>query len=121
MQRYRMRRWVVVAVVLAASALATGCPKEKQSSIKNGSGKVPGNQGAALPKLTVGIQVSPAMALVMVAEDKGFFDKAGVDVEIKEFTAGGPSSSPTASLTSTGSATARSRSSASVRRTSPRP
>jgi len=42
----------------------------------------------ALPKLTVGIQVSPAMALLMVAEDAGFFDKAGVDVEIKEFTAG---------------------------------
>jgi len=41
-----------------------------------------------LPKLTVGIQVSPAMTLIMVAEDKGFFDKAGVDVEIKEFTAG---------------------------------
>lgn len=41
-----------------------------------------------LPKLTVGIQVSPAMALLMVAEDKGFFDKAGVDVELKEFTAG---------------------------------
>lgn len=40
------------------------------------------------PKLTVGIQVSPAMALLMVAEDEGFFDKAGVDVEIKEFTAG---------------------------------
>lgn len=41
-----------------------------------------------LPKLSVGIQVSPAMTLVMVAEDKGFFDKAGVEVEIKEFTAG---------------------------------
>jgi ABC-type nitrate/sulfonate/bicarbonate transport system substrate-binding protein len=41
-----------------------------------------------LPKLTVGIQVSPAMTLVMVAEDGGFFDRAGVDVEIKEFTAG---------------------------------
>lgn len=41
-----------------------------------------------ISKLTVGIQVSPAMTLVMVAEDKGFFDKSGVDVEIKEFTAG---------------------------------
>lgn len=44
--------------------------------------------GNDLPKLSVGIQVSPAMTLVMVAEDMGFFDKAGVDVEIKEFTAG---------------------------------
>ncbi|HPG41121.1 MAG TPA: NrtA/SsuA/CpmA family ABC transporter substrate-binding protein [bacterium] len=39
-------------------------------------------------KLTVGIQISPAMTLIMIAEDEGFFDKAGVDVEIKEFTAG---------------------------------
>ena len=50
------------------------------------------NQGGKsekdIPKLSVGIQVSPAMALVMVAEDEGFFDKEGVDVEIKEFTAG---------------------------------
>src|SRR5215211_6884736 len=39
-------------------------------------------------KLTVGIQVSPAMALVMVAKDKNFFDQEGLDVELKEFTAG---------------------------------
>lgn len=45
-------------------------------------------QSLTLPSLTVGIQSSPAMTLVMVAEDKGFFDEAGVDVEIKEFTAG---------------------------------
>ena len=44
--------------------------------------------GETLPELTVGIQVSPATTLVMVAEDAGFFDKAGVDVQIKEFTAG---------------------------------
>jgi NitT/TauT family transport system substrate-binding protein len=43
---------------------------------------------APLPKLTVGIQVSPAMTLLMVAKDQGFFEKAGVDVELKEFTAG---------------------------------
>ncbi len=42
----------------------------------------------ALPHVTIGIQTSPAMALVMVAKDKGFFEKQGLDVEIKEFTAG---------------------------------
>lgn len=36
----------------------------------------------------MGIQVSPAMTLVMVAKDKGFFLEEGVDVEVKEFTAG---------------------------------
>ena len=38
--------------------------------------------------MTVGIQTSPAMTLVMVAEDEGYFEKAGVEVELKEFTAG---------------------------------
>lgn len=38
--------------------------------------------------VTVGIQTSPAMALVMVAKDKQFFDQEGLDVELKEFTAG---------------------------------
>lgn len=41
-----------------------------------------------LQPVTVGIQTSPAMALVMVAKDKGFFEKQGLNVELKEFTAG---------------------------------
>jgi ABC-type nitrate/sulfonate/bicarbonate transport system substrate-binding protein len=39
-------------------------------------------------KLTIGIQVSPAMALIMVAKDKGFFDQQNLDVQFQEFTAG---------------------------------
>ena len=39
-------------------------------------------------KVTIGIQVSPAMTLIMVAKDKGFFSKEGLDVELKQFTAG---------------------------------
>ena len=45
-------------------------------------------QPAAKQRVTVGIQTSPAMALVMVAKDKQFFEQEGVEVEIKEFTAG---------------------------------
>lgn len=45
-------------------------------------------QNEKLETLTVGIQVSPAMGLVMVAEEEGFFDQNGVNVEIVEFTAG---------------------------------
>jgi NitT/TauT family transport system substrate-binding protein len=41
-----------------------------------------------LEHVTVGIQTSPAMALIMVAKDKGFFETQGLDVELKEFTAG---------------------------------
>lgn len=39
-------------------------------------------------KVTLGIQMSPAMALVMVAKDRGMFEKHGLTVELKEFTAG---------------------------------
>ena len=45
-------------------------------------------QPKELQHVTVGIQTSPAMALVMVAKDKGFFEKQGLNVELKEFTAG---------------------------------
>src|ERR1035441_6281221 len=38
--------------------------------------------------VTIGIQTSPAMALVMVAKDKLFFQEEGVDADLKEFTAG---------------------------------
>ena len=41
-----------------------------------------------LNHVTIGIQTSPAMALVMVAKDKGFFEKQGLDVELKQFAAG---------------------------------
>lgn len=41
-----------------------------------------------LQHVTIGIQTSPAMALLMVAKDKGFFEKEGLNVELKEFAAG---------------------------------
>jgi NitT/TauT family transport system substrate-binding protein len=39
-------------------------------------------------KVSIGIQVSPAMMLLMVAKDGGFFEQQGLDVELKQFTAG---------------------------------
>ena len=44
----------------------------------------PGN----LEKVTVGYQPSISAALLMVAKDKGFFTKHGLDVQMQEFTAG---------------------------------
>ncbi|MBM3308715.1 MAG: ABC transporter substrate-binding protein [Candidatus Altiarchaeales archaeon] len=38
--------------------------------------------------LTIGIQNSPANALIMVAKDKGFFQQEGLNVELVEFTGG---------------------------------
>lgn len=38
--------------------------------------------------IKIGIQTSPAMALLMIAKDKGFFEKNGIEVELVEFTAG---------------------------------
>lgn len=41
-----------------------------------------------LPAVKIGIQVSPAMAVVMVAKEKAFFEAEGVDVTLERFTAG---------------------------------
>lgn len=73
-------RGTLWAVLLLATV--TGC--------KGGETAAPQPAAAQkkAPKLTVGIQTSPAMALVMVAKDAGYFERAGLDVEIKEFTAG---------------------------------
>jgi ABC-type nitrate/sulfonate/bicarbonate transport system substrate-binding protein len=41
-----------------------------------------------IPTVTMGIQASPALALPMVAKDMKYFEKNGIDVEIKDFAAG---------------------------------
>ena len=41
-----------------------------------------------LQKVSVGFQPSPPMAILMIAQDKGFFEKQGLSVDLKEFTAG---------------------------------
>jgi sulfonate transport system substrate-binding protein len=50
------------------------------------SGK--GNPSAATHEVTIGIQVSPAMALAMVASDEGYFEDEGLHVKLVPFTAG---------------------------------
>jgi len=41
-----------------------------------------------MPVSTIGIQASPAMALIMVAKQAGCFDAAGIDVDLRPFAAG---------------------------------
>jgi len=47
-----------------------------------------GSERKTTEKVSIGIQSSPAMGLVMVAKEKGFFAKEDLDAELKEFTAG---------------------------------
>ena len=70
--RYALR--IAVLGVLSS----TGCKK-----FESGGAPAP-----APTKVTIGIQVSPAMTLLMVAKDRGLFLAQGLDVELKEFTAG---------------------------------
>lgn len=85
MKRWLRTRRVIDVCVLSILLVIAGC-REREPAAVNQPTEAAHKQD--LPTLTVGIQVSPAMALVMVAKDKGFFDKAGVNVQIKEFTAG---------------------------------
>lgn len=51
-------------------------------------GQADSSTDSTLPKVTMGIPTAPGMALPMIAHDKRFFEAHGIDVEIKEFTAG---------------------------------
>lgn len=73
------KRLAIYAVLMVTALVLTGC--DKSAPAENVS-------PLAAPKISLGIQSSPAMAVPMVAEELGLFDKEGVDVEIKEFSAG---------------------------------
>ncbi len=82
--QHSLRRLLIALVVVGLTTSCTkGADEAKEPNSTRARAVAP-----PMPKLTVGIQASPAMALTMIAEDQGFFDKAGVDVELKEFTAG---------------------------------
>lgn len=62
--------WILLAL-LATSLLLVGCiANPPQAAVQ------------------LGLQLTPASSLVQIAKEKGFFEKNGVNVEIKEFTAG---------------------------------
>lgn len=68
---------LVLALILAGLLLGPGCNSNPQQRSADGRRSV-----------NIGIQVSPAMTLVMVAKDAGFFEAEGLDVSLKQFTAG---------------------------------
>jgi ABC-type nitrate/sulfonate/bicarbonate transport system substrate-binding protein len=68
----RIARLLTSAVFLAVLVTTSGCERAP----------------AERPKVRIGIQTSPAMALVMVAKDRGYFEAEGLDVELQGFTAG---------------------------------
>lgn len=74
-------------VACALLLVAVGCNRPT-SGPASSTAPVASAPRPPLPEATIGIQVSPAMALVMVANDKGFFREEGVNVTLKEFTAG---------------------------------
>jgi len=75
----RNSRYVVQVFSLVLAAMVVSCGGQDHSAPAN---------AAPRSRVSIGIQVSPAMALVMVAKDRHFFAAESVDVEFKEFTAG---------------------------------
>lgn len=72
--------FAILAVVTAAFVSACG---SRDPETPNSAASPPPRHS-----VSIGIQVSPAMMLVMAAQDEGLFAAEGVDVQIKEFTAG---------------------------------
>ena len=69
---HRCRMIRIIGIVLA-STVAIACRSPSTTARR---------------KLSVGIQASPAMAMVMVANQRGLFSEQGLDVELELFTAG---------------------------------
>ncbi len=65
--------WIAVGIVVIAVAGFFVFQKQEPKSF---------------PTVRLGIQTSPVAGLVKVAIDKGFFEKEGIAVDVKEFTAG---------------------------------
>jgi sulfonate transport system substrate-binding protein len=76
-KRVALTARVLLVPALGAVLVSIGC-----------SGPSRRENPKSVSKVTIGIQISPAMTLVMVAKDKDFFAAQGLDVELKEFTAG---------------------------------
>ena len=72
-----LRRGLTTAMVLLANA-----------ALLLGSLSCTSRESGPKTHVTIGLQLSPAMTLVMVAKDEGFFEREGLDVEIKGFSAG---------------------------------
>jgi NitT/TauT family transport system substrate-binding protein len=61
----------IIVTILLISVLFLGCLSPPNNS-----------------EVRIGLQLSPASALVQVADEKGLFEKNGVNVKLEEFTAG---------------------------------
>lgn len=79
----RRRTMVRLAAVLAAAGalVLAGCGSDSESS-SSGDG---GGSSSEKQVLTVGYSAWPGWFPMAVAEQKGFFDKAGLDVDLKFF------------------------------------
>ncbi|MCR4369047.1 MAG: ABC transporter substrate-binding protein [archaeon] len=67
---------VGIAILSLVLVLLAGCASSEADS------------PAANQKAVVGITLTPTSTLLHIADEKGFFEKNGVDVELKEFSAG---------------------------------
>src|SRR3989344_2774825 len=71
-----------LSVLTVSLLLLAGCTTQNSNSGNNQTDN-PKNQHAI-----IGITLTPTSTLLHIADEKGFFKKNGVDVELKEFSSG---------------------------------
>ena len=76
-------RTAAVAVVLATALLASACSDDKSTTTAAASSS--GAPSASLDKLTIGYSAWPGWFPLAVADAKGIFKEAGLDVDLKYF------------------------------------
>jgi NitT/TauT family transport system substrate-binding protein len=74
-------RYVIILVAVVLIVALTGV-------LYFSSPSVTGRVVASQKTLKIGMQIGPASTILMVAKEKGFFEKEGVNVELEGFTAG---------------------------------
>jgi NitT/TauT family transport system substrate-binding protein len=78
-------RCVAVAAVVAVALLASACSDSKSTASTQASASGSGTTSAQLDKLTIGYSAWPGWFPLAVADAKGLFKQAGLDVDLKYF------------------------------------
>jgi NitT/TauT family transport system substrate-binding protein len=78
--RARRPRWLAVPVALALAILVAACGGDDDDAAASGDGG-----GSSGDTITLGYSAWPGWFPLAVTEEQGFFDEAGVDVELRFF------------------------------------
>lgn len=73
----------IFLVVLISLGLIVGCSKNNESNTKNNNNSENKNETTEKVKLTIGVMPAVDTAPIFIAQQKGYFDEVGLDVDVQ--------------------------------------